>query len=459
MEATGTALAQYLPLFRARQADLLARGEAAGHRKHTSATLGLALALLGQDAPAAAGLMRLLAFLAPEPVPLGLLLAGNDAVEGLGAGAARVLEPLLGDPVAAGDAVTALRRYSLAALAGNGLVQVHRLVQAITRAQLTAAEADQWQQTAAAVVEAAVPAEGAPPDAWPTYAVLLPHARAVLDLTSDGTSRIARYLGNSGSYAAARDLFALIADALGDSRDYGPEHPDTLGARSDHARWTGRSGDAAEARDQFAALLPIYERVLGPEHPDTLTTRSNLAYWTGEAGDAAEARDQFAALLPIRARVLGPEDPRTLTTRSNLASWAVEAGDAAEARDQFAALLPIYERVLGPEHPRTLTTRSNVAAMTGRSGNVTGARDQFAALLPIFERVMGADHPETLLMRANLAIWTGRSGNAAGARDQFAALLPIYERVLGSEHPDTLATRADLAHWTEQAKTSGPDAS
>jgi len=57
---------------------------------------------------------------------------------------------------------------------------------------------------------------------------------------------------------------------------------------------TGTAGDPAGARDQFAALLPAVERVLGPEHPDTLTARSSLAHWTGTAGDPAGARDQFA---------------------------------------------------------------------------------------------------------------------------------------------------------------------
>jgi hypothetical protein len=38
-----------------------------------AATLGLALSRLADEAPAAAGLARLLAFLAPEPVPLTLL--------------------------------------------------------------------------------------------------------------------------------------------------------------------------------------------------------------------------------------------------------------------------------------------------------------------------------------------------------------------------------------------------
>lgn len=54
MQATSTPLAKYLRLFRVRQADLLARGEAAGHRDHVAATLGLALSRLRKDAPASA---------------------------------------------------------------------------------------------------------------------------------------------------------------------------------------------------------------------------------------------------------------------------------------------------------------------------------------------------------------------------------------------------------------------
>ena len=49
-----------------------------------------------------------------------------------------MLGPLLGDPVAAGDAVAALRRYSLVTPAGDGLVLVHRLVQAVTLGQMPA---------------------------------------------------------------------------------------------------------------------------------------------------------------------------------------------------------------------------------------------------------------------------------------------------------------------------------
>ena len=183
--------------------------------------------------------MRLLAFLAPEPVPLAVLLAGDAAAGRLSPEVAAAVGGLLGDAVAAGDAIAALRRYSLVTPAGDGLVLVHRLVQAITRAQLPADEADGWGQAAAALVEAAVPADPRLPAAWPVCAVLLPHARAVLDLTSSGIWQIAQYLGWSGSYPAARDLFQLIADAHTGSDAYGPEHPDTLAARHNLALWTG----------------------------------------------------------------------------------------------------------------------------------------------------------------------------------------------------------------------------
>jgi transcriptional regulator with XRE-family HTH domain len=284
IEATGGTLAGYLSVFRDRRAELLARGQAAGHPAGVAATLGLALSRLGDQAPAAAGLARLLACLAPKPVPLPVLLADAQPVVKLAPAVAAAVRPLLGDPVAAGDAVAALGRYSLVTPAGRGLVLMHRLVRHVSLAQVSAEVAGQWEQAAAALVEAAIPADPALPANWPACAVLLPHARVVLDLTSDGIGRIADYLGYAGSYLAARDLFQLPVR----ERVLGPEHPATLDARASLASWTGRAGDAAAARDQFAALLPVRERVLGPEHPATLDARASLAYWTQQAGGDAE---------------------------------------------------------------------------------------------------------------------------------------------------------------------------
>ncbi len=449
MQAVGTSMSEYLLLFRERQADLLARGEAVGHPTDVATTLSLALSRLAGQDPAAAGLLRLLAFLAPDPVPLGLLLA--DQAAGLLSPEAVGIGPLLGNPVTTGDAIIALRRYSLFSLAGNGLVQVHRLVQAIIRSRLTADEVSQWQRAAADLVEAAVPADPEASATWPAFAVLLPHARAALDLTSDGMRRMAWYLGESGSYPAARDLYQLIVSAHSESDAYGPEHPYTLNARAHVATWTGSAGDAVGARNQFAALVPVSERILGRESRRTLVTRVNLAYWTGEAGDATSARDQLAALLPISEQTLGPDHRNTLVARHYLARWTGRAGDAARARDEFAALLPVSERIEGRDHRNTLDTRHHLAYWTGEAGDATSARDQFAALLPIRERIEGSGHPHTLVTRFERARWTGMAGDAAGARDQFAALLLIQEQILGPNHSSTLTTRNNLTYWAGRA--------
>ena len=79
----------------------------------------------------------------------------------------------------------------------------------------------------------------------------------------------------------------MIADAHREDDAYGAEHPGHLATRANLARWTGEAGDPAAARDQFAALLPALERVLGQEHPHTLTARHKLASLTGQAGDPA----------------------------------------------------------------------------------------------------------------------------------------------------------------------------
>jgi hypothetical protein len=447
MVAAGQSLAGYLALFRQRRRDLLARGEPAGYDKTVATTWALAFGELEQSAPEATGLLRLLAFYAPQAIPLRLMLKTRPGLANEFTGeVAPVLVPLLEDELAADDAIAALRRYSLVTPAGDGAVSVQRLVQAVTLDQMPVELAQAWQHAAAAVIEAAIPGDPQQPDTWPDFAALLPHAQAALAADSDGMRRIAAYLGDSGSYVAARELYRGMVEARGLAS--GPEHPDTLTVRGNLAHWTGMAGDAADACNQYAVLLPVIERVLGSEHPETLAARANLAYWTGAAGNVIEARDQLMALLQTFFRVLSPEHPDTLAARRSLAYWTGMAGDAAAARGQFEGLLPLRERVSGLEHPDTLTARANLAHWTGMAGRAAEARGQFTALLPEFERVLGPEHPATLVARSSLARWTGQAGDAAGARDQYAALLPVTERVLGPDHPDTLATRRSLARWT-----------
>ena len=454
MQATGESLDAYLALFRQRRADLPTRAESVGYDTIVATTCTLALGQLQEDAPSAVDLLRLLAFCAPTAIPLSLLLQPRPWLPGqLGPDVAPVLRSLREDPLIASNSVAALHRYSLVTPAAEGSVSVHRLVQAAIRGQMTPELAAQWRVAAAAVVEAAIPSDPRKPSSWPAFAPLLPHAQAVLRPETDGMARVASYLGYSGSFRAARDLYRTVHQAR--EQLYGPEDRSTLAARSNLARWIGEAGDPAEARDRFVALVAVMDRVVGPEDLYSLVARGNLARWTGRAGNPGEARDQYAALLPVRERVVGPEHPYSLVARGNLARWTGEAGDPGGARDQYAALLPVRERVLGPEHPDILSTRHNLARWTGEAGDPAGARDQYAALLPDSERILGREHPYSLADRHNVARWTGEAGDPGWARDRFAELLPVIERVVGPEHPYSLAARGALARWTGRAGDPG----
>jgi Domain of unknown function (DUF4062)/Tetratricopeptide repeat len=238
MQASGRSIAGYLGLFRARRAELLDKGDPAGYDKRVTTTWALAFAELGQAGPAA-GLLRLAACCAAEDISLHLLLRPGVAAEDFDAAVAAVLVPLLDDDLARDEAVAGLRRFSLISAPRDGLVSVHRLVQAITLDQLSPQEAQAWRRAAAAVIEAALPGDPEDPGCWPVFAALLPHAQAALDPASQGMYQLARYLGASGSYAAALAVQRQV--------------------------------------------LHAWEEALGAEHPDTLTARDNLAYWVRQA--------------------------------------------------------------------------------------------------------------------------------------------------------------------------------
>jgi hypothetical protein len=77
----------------------LERGAAARNPADVAEAVDMALSWLANTAPAAAGLLRLLAFLPPEPIPLqGLLYAEQRGASLPGPEAAAVIGPLLGNP-------------------------------------------------------------------------------------------------------------------------------------------------------------------------------------------------------------------------------------------------------------------------------------------------------------------------------------------------------------------------
>jgi hypothetical protein len=154
------------------------------------------------------------------------------------------------------------------------------------------------------------------------------------------------------------------------------------------------AGDAArEPTDGFPLGEPAVqralesiaelERTLGPDHPDTLNARSNLAAAYQAVGRVADAIPLFEYVLVARQRVLGPRDADTLTSQNNLAATYQDAGRHAEAILLFKLTLAARERLLGAGHPSTLNSQADLAgALEADQPEVRAARDDLAAESP-----------------------------------------------------------------------------
>ncbi|MFD5096572.1 FxSxx-COOH system tetratricopeptide repeat protein [Amycolatopsis thailandensis] len=395
------------------------------------------------DTPLAAKVLRRLAWHAPERVPRALLADAAD-------------EPELS------EALGRLAAYSMITL-GAETIEVHRLVQAVTR---TPDPADPYRRpedidhareaTAAALAKALDAADPRLPDYWPVFQAVLPHGRALLEHTDVDTGPLCHLANSLGLYVLGQgDPAAAIALAgrasNGCERLYGIDDPVTLQARSNEASAYQAAGDLTRAIALFEATLEDCERALGSAHPDTLSYRNNLAAACHAAGDLTRAISLLEETLTGRERLLGKEHPDTLLSRNNLAMAYEAAGEVERAIGLHEVTLADRARVLGADHPETLLYRNNLAYLHWSKGDVKRAVTLFETTLEDRERVLGADHPNTLISRANLAGACEAAGDLTRAVELQERTLADRERVLGPDHPDTLKSGNNLAGAYESA--------
>src|SRR5581483_10497619 len=139
----------------------------------TAATWLLSLDRLRGQTPAAAKLLEMCAFFAPEPIPAWLLYTQRFTEVLL------PLDPTLRDPIRQGRLVAEIGRYALATIDSKlTSIQIHRLVQAVIQNSLSPEEQDENRRHVHEILAAAHPVDPDDWKNWPTYGRLWPHVRA-----------------------------------------------------------------------------------------------------------------------------------------------------------------------------------------------------------------------------------------------------------------------------------------
>jgi tetratricopeptide (TPR) repeat protein len=456
----------YLRLLRQRAAELYARGQVSG-RTDTIATLwDISLERVSAENPAAAQLLDLCAYLAPERIPLDLFTRHTGQLpEPLATAAADELE--------FDEAIGTLVDYSLVKRTPAGL-QIHRLLQGALRARhagpvatprnggnlmMTSQAAGQEEslQIVLGLLRADAPVEvtGAPQD-WPRWAVLLPHVLAATshlrDVPGPGKvagpdaawllDRAATYLQEHARLQEARPL-AERALAI-DQAIHGPDHPAVAADLNTLALILRDLGQLQEARPLAERALAITEAAHGPDHPAVATCLNTLALILRDLGQLQEARPLAERTVAITEAAHGPDHPAVATCLSNLAAILRRLRQLQEARPLAERAVAITEAAHGPDHPAVAHRIRNLALILRDLGELQEARPLAERTAAITEGAYGPDHPATAADLRNLALILRDLGELQEARPLAERAVAITEAAYGPHHPDVAIFRNNL---------------
>jgi tetratricopeptide (TPR) repeat protein len=405
MADAGMPAREYIELLGVRTAEMMRAARPATYPRSLAAVTQLSLVRLRAEEPAAAEVVVLCAFLAPEPVQAGWFARAAAALPA-------PLARKAAEPVAWRQVLAVTGRSGLARI-GNDEMQMHRLTQAIIRGQLSPRQAASARSRAGQMLVTSHPDIGERhvqvPGTWLEWAHLLPHLLALDPARSESSQ-----------------LRELACDA---------------------AWYLAKRGDARASHELARHLHRHWRATSGPDDPVTLTAQYVLAYALYGLGRYQEAHDLDEDTLARSRRVLGDNHIRTLNRANALAMRLDDLGNSHAALELLEDTLRRARQVLGDDHPDTIGFVNNLANHISFYGDADAARQLHEDALVRSRRVLGDDHPETIMYASNLADDLRDLGEVDAARQLYEDALARSRRVLGDDHPATLriARRLDEA--------------
>ncbi|HEY0432133.1 MAG TPA: tetratricopeptide repeat protein, partial [Pyrinomonadaceae bacterium] len=289
IKETAMSLLEYLELYRTEGRSLRQERDPNADYQHSVAT-AFALAFKQVAAPegdteeaavvarAAADVLCLCAFLAPDAIPLELLLGDGSAL-------GEDLQRALGNKVWRRKAIARATRFSL--LDAHPQTQnydIHREVQAVMRDEMDADTQRFWTERALQVLAEAFP-DVSDFDEWKAGDLFLPHAQICLEHSGKlqiETETVARLSNQAGFHLESRARYEeaepLLEQALElEQKILGPEHPDVALSMNNLAMLYFSQGRYDDAEPLLLHSLELYQKAFGEEHSNVAMGLNNLA--------------------------------------------------------------------------------------------------------------------------------------------------------------------------------------
>jgi tetratricopeptide (TPR) repeat protein len=284
--------------------------------------------------PAAAALLQLCSFLAPDRIPLELL---RDCATYWPAS----LQQAAADPLLFQQLIADLLKFSLVKrLVEEQALSIHRLVQAVQRDQMEVETQRQWAERVVRAINVVFPDHPHDMAVWPQCLRYLDQAQACHALiehyglafveAASVLNRTGLYLGDHALYAQAELLYQRTLSIV--EQQLGATHPDTASSLNNLAHLYEAQGRYSEAEPLYQRALAIRELQLGATHSDTATSLNNLAALFHVQGRYSEAEPLYQRALAVCEQQLGQEHPWTQTVRKNYSFLLRTMRHEAEAK-------------------------------------------------------------------------------------------------------------------------------
>jgi tetratricopeptide (TPR) repeat protein len=446
---------------------------------HISGTWTMSTALLTPDAE---HLFNLCAFFSPEPIAAELFLqdnAGIDHPSGLG--------EFLSSPHRFRAATSQLHRLSLAKVDGaRDLIQMHRVVQAVTKGRLRQSRAEMFYAYRAAVDTLLANSNPGNPDhssSDATYDLSLQHLESDRRFLRTENAALrgliigqVRRLRLRGAHVEAlqfgQEALRVWRERLGENDIQvltmavevavamyigglaADAHELILQIRPLLRRYTNGDGlnvfllcevfyaEDLRAHSQFRealeldlSILPKFESAFGVDHEYTRNVRNNLAGDYLRLGRFREALEVDQRNLQDRSRVLGPNDPLTLTSYTAVARDQRSLGFYQESLDIARKAAKAFEAIGGRETLFWLEACDGFATALRKAGHHWDALQESEQVLHRYRDYLGVDHVHTLRAAASLINARRAVGDLVGAEELARA---THEACLRSNGPEDL---------------------
>ncbi|MEA2560347.1 MAG: hypothetical protein QOH06_1851 [Acidobacteriota bacterium] len=360
-----------------------------------------------QLSPTAKAVLRLVAFLAPDAIPMALLESGEEIVQQ----AASLLADEAGQqmvPRKVRDDLAELRSLSL--ISGQSdLFTMHRLMQEVVRNQIPEEKRVDCLELVLALIEGFAPNPADEVRTWPVWDLLRPHAiqllahverASLISLSSAGVmSELGLLFGAKGLYSEAEPLMRKALEI---------QERLSSGNRSAVGISLNNLGMLLKVTGRLEEAEPLMRRSMeiffcsADLHPHATTPINALALLLMEKQQWVEAEELLRRALILDQDMYGEAHTYVGRDLHNLALLLISTGRTAEAEPLNRRSLEILRAIHGETHPKPARVMQVLAGILRDLGRPDEAEPLARQALEILERILGPDHPMTQSARHDL---------------------------------------------------------